>query len=213
MRSNSALVFSLVVCVAWLSGCTAPAQRPVESQPAATPTGAPSAGKASVIDPLAMREHERALAAMKAKRNAQAERILLAMTRSYSQFAGPHMNLGIIYHRTGRDREAEQAFRQAIAISPERADAYNHLGIVLRENGRFSEAREAYENALKVDPSYAYAYLNLGILYDLYLLDAKKALKHYELYQKLVSTPDPGVAKWVVDLRRRMKRNQKTAGR
>jgi Flp pilus assembly protein TadD len=150
---------------------------------------------------------------MKAGRDAQAEQMLVAMTRAYGQLAGPYVNLGIIYRRTGRGREAEQAFRRAIALSPGRADAYNHLGIVLRENGRFREAREAYESALRIDPSYAYAQLNLGILYDLYLFEAKKALQHYERYQKLVAAPDPKVAKWMVDLRRRMKRQRKTASR
>ncbi|NIM22346.1 MAG: tetratricopeptide repeat protein [Candidatus Latescibacteria bacterium] len=160
-----------------------------------------------------MGQYERALAAMRSKREKQAERMLLAMTRSYPELAGPYVNLGIIYYRTGRLREAELAFKEAIEISPNRADVYNHLGIVLRENGRFSEAREVYEHALQLDPLYAYARLNLGILFDLYLLDADSALHHYELYQSLASSPDEDVAKWIVDLKRRMRRSQKTAVR
>lgn len=217
MRFNKDLLFWLILCTVWLSGCAASAPRPSEAQPSAqpsaTPTDTTSQRKAPAISPSARREYKRALAAMKSNRDKQAERILLAMTQTYRDLAGPHVNLGIIYYRSGRVREAEQAFRKAIAISPHRADIYNHLGIVLRKSGRFSEAREAYENALQLDAFYAYAHLNLGILYDLYLLDADSALRHYELYQKSVATRDQQVAKWIVDLKRRMRRFQKTAVR
>lgn len=203
-----------ILCAAGLLGCTTPPPRnnvlaPNPAQPA--PAGKP--GQARAIDPAVKQRYERALRAMKAKRDKQAERLLLEITRTGPALAGPYVNLGIIYYRNHRLPEAERAFRTAISINPERADVYNHLGIVLRETGRFTEARETYQKALERDPSYAYAHLNVGILYDLYLLDANSALSHYELYQKLVSAPDPQVAKWIVDLERRAQVQQKTAVR
>ncbi|MFQ5993812.1 MAG: tetratricopeptide repeat protein [Acidiferrobacterales bacterium] len=207
MRFNSSLTLSIVFCVTALAGCAATSPR--SSEPQAPARHAGSADQAKVaISSLAVSEYERALAAMNAKRDTQAERILHAMTQTYDDLAGPHVNLGIIYHRNGRNREAEQTFRKAIEINPNRPDSHNHLGIVLRERGRFQEAHDAYLRALELDRSYAYAHLNLGILYDLYLLDSRKALQHYQRYQKLTTGPDPQVVKWIVDLKRRMKRRK-----
>jgi Tfp pilus assembly protein PilF len=204
------LPLMLICCTLWLTGCAAPSPRdsaPAPAQPA------PAGNQAPAIDPAVTQRYERALRAIKAKRDKQAEKLLLELTQTNRDLAGPYVNLGIIYYRNHRLQEAEQAFRTAITISPQRADVYNHLGIVLRETGRFAEARVTYQKALERDPSYAYAHLNIGILYDLYLLDAGSALTHYELYQKLVSAPDPQVAKWIVDLQRRAQGPQKTAVR
>lgn len=187
-----------------LAGCAAPAPRPSAGE-------TPAAGAPAPLDPTVVRQYERALAAMKAKRDAQAERLLLELVQSHSQLAGPQVNLGILYRRGGRQADAERVLRRAIALNPRRADAYNELGIALREQGRFAEARAAYERALALDPAYAFAHLNLGILYDLYLLQPHEALQHYERYQQLATAPDPEVEKWVVDLQRRTQRAQ--AGR
>lgn len=150
---------------------------------------------------------------MKAGQDSKAEALLLAFTREYPQLAGPHVNLGITYYRSGRLEQAEQALRRALDLNPSRADAYNHLGIVLRYRGRFEEARAAYEQALKLDANYSYAYLNLGILYDLYLFAPDKALTQYQHYQDLHAGDDQQVDKWIIDLKRRAQSSQKTAMR
>ncbi len=205
MRFADTGITLVILCAATLAGCAAPAPRP---------TDAPAPiGPAAAIDPAVVRQYERALAAMKAKRDPQAERMLLEIAERQPALAGPQVNLGILYQRSGRTADAERVLRQAIAINPKRADAHNQLGIALREQGRFKEARAAYEGALALDASYALAHLNLGILYDLYLLEPGKALQHYERYQQLLLTPDEEVAKWVVDLQRRTQRAQAAAGR
>lgn len=212
MRFNKSVPFLLFLCAVWLYGCATSTPRSSEPQPPATTqeTTAEKTDKSEpVVSPSAKRDYERALAAVKAKRHKQAERMLLEIIRAYADLAGPHVNLGIVYYRTGRLKEAEGALKNAIEINPQRTDAYNHLGIVLRRSGRFKEAREAYEKALRLDPDYEYAHLNLGILYDLYLLDAPKALDQYERYQKLLSEQDKQVAKWIVDLKRRIGRTKK----
>lgn len=211
MKSARHLTLLSILCAIGLVGCAAPSPRsaPAPAQPALTA----KQSQVPAVDPAVTQRYERALRAMKAKRDRQAEKLLLEITQANPSLAGPYVNLGIIYYRNHRLPEAEQAFRTAIRVSPQRADVFNHLGIVLRETGRFAEARDTYQKALQRDPSYAYAHLNLGILYDLYLLDASSALDHYELYQKLVATPDPQVAKWIVDLQRRAQGPQKTAVR
>jgi Tfp pilus assembly protein PilF len=212
VKSAKHLALLSVLCAIGLVGCAASSPRNSNSAPAlAQPAIAAKQSQTPAIDPAVTQRYERALRAMKAKRDKQAEKLLLEVTQINPSLAGPYVNLGIIYYRNHRLPEAEQAFRTAISVSPQRADVYNHLGIMLRETGRFAEARDTYQKALQLDPSYAYAHLNLGILCDLYLLDASSALSHYEFYQKLVSTPDSQVAKWIVDLQRRAEGPQKTA--
>ncbi len=210
MELNRNTVCLLFLCAALLGGCATSTPRSGEM---------PSAGAANFnesdpgISKRNQRDYERALAAIKAKRHKQAERILLEITQTNTDLSGPYANLGIVYYRTGRIEEAEKALRKAIALNPERADTYNHLGVVLRTNGKFQEARAAYEKALELKPGYSYAHLNLAILYDLYLLDASRALAHYDHYQQALTLEDKRVAKWVVDLKRRAKRAQKMAMR
>ncbi|UCE89659.1 MAG: tetratricopeptide repeat protein, partial [Pseudomonadota bacterium] len=88
-------------------------------------------------------------------------------------------------------------------LNPDNAAAYNHLGIVHRQRGDFKKAQDAYRQALKIEPDYALAHRNLGILYDLYMGDLSRALKHYERYQALTGGDDRQVDKWIVDLKRR----------
>ena len=83
---------------------------------------------------------------------------------------------------------------------------HNYLGLINRQAGDFQKAQEHYAQAILIDPAYSNAYRNLGILYDLYLGELHKALESYEQYQKLVDgqSKDQVVAKWIVDLKRRL---------
>ncbi|MFQ5545337.1 MAG: tetratricopeptide repeat protein [Acidiferrobacterales bacterium] len=208
MEFSRRLILACVVGTVWLSGCAVSKPRPSESQlPVAVTDGKKIK---SNVSPSAKRDYERALAWIQAKRYEQAERILVKMTQVYPTLSGPYVNLGMIYHRTGRPDQAMTALNKAIEINPQRPDTYNQLGIVLRSAGQFKAARDAYERALHFDPNYVYAHLNLGILYDLYLRDASKALDHYERYQSLLPAQDQQVSKWVVDLKRRTQKRKKT---
>ncbi len=195
-----------------LHACSSTGPRPPAASAAATPNNTRAkTGPAITLE--AGRAYERALKAMNTGRSADAEAMLLRLTREYPQLAGPHVNLGIIYYRSRRLQKAQVSLRQALTLNPSRADAYNHLGIVLRNSGRFEEARAAYEQALRLDPDYAYAHLNLGILHDLYLLKADRALSSYQRYQQLQAREDQQVTKWIVDLKRRVQAPQKTAAK
>ena len=82
--------------------------------------------------------------------------------------------------------------------------------MLLRRQGRFAEAQAAYERAISADPEYALAHYNLGVLNELYLQRIDLALLHFEYYQSL-SGGEAMVEKWIVDLRRRVEANQRTA--
>ncbi len=185
----------LLALLAGLAGCATPPEQETPPQDASAPPA---------ISPDVRKDYGRALKLMKKERYAQAEPLLRNLIQRAPQLAGPHTNLGIVYARTGRPKEAEQAFLKAIELKPDSAPAYNQLGILYREAGRFKEARDAYEKALAIDPDYAYAHLNLGITFDLYLQQPRLALKHYEDYQRLQKKEDKEVKLWIIDLQRRL---------
>jgi tetratricopeptide (TPR) repeat protein len=58
---------------------------------------------------------------------------------------------------------AVDAFRSAIAIDPEFAEAHNNLGNALRELGQLEEAEKHLRRALAIKPNYPEAHNNLGV--------------------------------------------------
>ena len=58
--------------------------------------------------------------------------------------------------------EALASYQQALAISPDLAEAHSNLGEALRRMGRLSEAVAACERALALDPELAEAHNHLG---------------------------------------------------
>ncbi len=180
----------VVVIAIVLTGCQSAPEKPSPAQ-AVMPAGA----KAS---------YAQAIAAVKAGHDKQAIQLFTGLTRDYPDFAASFTNLGLLYLKQEKLTEAEHAFNQAITINPADAVAYNHLGVVLRQRGQFNEARQAYEHALRINAGYASAHLNLGILNDIYLQNLETALQHYQRYQALTGETDQQVAKWIVDLERRV---------
>lgn len=63
-----------------------------------------------------------------------------------------------------RFAEAEAAYRRALEIRPDYAEAHNNLGYLLRLTKRFAEAEAAYRQALAIKPDYAEARWSLGLL-------------------------------------------------
>ncbi len=188
-------------------GTTGPA---ATTDPAATTgpgagTGGPAAapGNAGPVPPRAAQQYADALQLMKAGRTTEAELEFKQLTAAYPEFAGPQLNLGLLYLRGSRLPEAEAAFKAALERNPASAVAGNELGIVERKLGKFTEAEAAYQRTIAAEPNYAPAYLNLGVLYDLYLAEPQKALEQFEHYIQLAGE-NKQVAGWVVELRKRV---------
>jgi tetratricopeptide (TPR) repeat protein len=72
---------------------------------------------------------------------------------------------GIYLASTGKNREAEQAIRQAIQINPDEVLAHINLGNLLDQMGKKEEAEKAYQIAISLDPKNARAHYNLGLLF------------------------------------------------
>jgi len=158
----------------------------------------------AVAPERAVQAYERALQAMRSEDWIEAELELEQLVLEYPGFAGPYVNLAIVYMQNDRKEDAATALEQALATDPAHAAGNNQLAILLREQGQFDAAEQAYRRALQTDPGYALAYYNLGILLDLYMGRQSEALEYYEQYQALLAEPDQQVGRWIIDLRRRL---------
>jgi tetratricopeptide (TPR) repeat protein len=81
--------------------------------------------------------------------------------------------------RVARDwAEAVGAFRQALALRPDFADAWNELGYAFRNQGRYPESLDAYHEALRLRPDFPEALEYLGEAYVKMgrLADARRVL-------------------------------------
>ena len=74
-------------------------------------------------------------------------------------------NLGNVLDELGLAREAEFAYRHAIARSPDIADTWFNLGVLQERTGREKEALSTYERAYAIDPTYADALHNAALLH------------------------------------------------
>ncbi|HEX6995420.1 MAG TPA: tetratricopeptide repeat protein [Gammaproteobacteria bacterium] len=184
-----------------LAGCggtpTRPAAHPRDA------AGARAAPDAPVPEDV-LAAHAHAVELMRSGEDAAAAAELEAIVAAHPELPGPHVNLAILHRRAGRDDDARLALERALAIDPDHPEANNELGILLRERGEFEAAEAAYRRALAARPDYALALYNLGVLLDLYLQRPAEALECYEAYQRAAPEPDERVARWIVDLRRRV---------
>ncbi len=161
------------------------------------------AAEPPAIPPRAAQQYAQALDLMKAGRNTDAELEFKQLIAAYPQFAGPQLNLGLLYVRDSRLPEAEGAFKAALELAPANPVAGDELGIVERKLGKFTDAEAAYMRAIAAEPNYAPAHLNLGVLYDLYMAEPQKALDQFERYIEIAGE-NKQVAGWVVELRKRV---------
>ena len=104
--------------------------------------------------------------------------------------------LGVLYHRAGRNAEAENAFLAALDLEAENARAHMNLGLVLFEQEAYEAASVALRDALQLDDSLAYAHFALGILLMDYLGDASAAADAFERYRELGGS-DGRVSEWL----------------
>jgi tetratricopeptide (TPR) repeat protein len=72
-----------------------------------------------------------------------------------------HYNLGIALHADRKLDKAVAAYRKAIALQPELAQAHINLGVVLEEQNKLIEAEAAYRESIELRP-FATGYNNLG---------------------------------------------------
>jgi predicted O-linked N-acetylglucosamine transferase (SPINDLY family) len=72
-------------------------------------------------------------------------------------------NRGVCLQKMGRQAEAIEDFKRAIAIHPTLAEAFCNLGIAHRNLGDLPAALSAYDRAIEIAPSMVEAYCNKGV--------------------------------------------------
>ena len=75
------------------------------------------------------------------------------------------MSAALSHHQAGRLGEAEQLYRQILAVDPNHAVAWHLLGVIASQLGRNDAAEKSIGRALELQPNYAEARNNLGLAY------------------------------------------------
>ncbi len=91
--------------------------------------------------------------------------------------------------------------REAEAFLAERNDLYFDMAALCIKGKMYAKAEKELFRLLKIEGLKSDVHYNLGILYDHYLNDDKKAVKHYEEFLKLDpgSADAPAVRVWVAE--------------
>ncbi|HEY8354497.1 MAG TPA: tetratricopeptide repeat protein [Methylophilaceae bacterium] len=93
---------------------------------------------------------------------AQAETAARHLLQQYPGTFFLYNALGVALENQQKFSEAEQVYRQAIAIDSRVAEIHFNLGVVLGQLGRNEEAIASYRKAVMLRPNLAPAYFNLG---------------------------------------------------
>jgi len=115
------------------------------------------------------------------------EEIEETKTPEEQQDAVSQYNLGLTCFNLGRYQDAIEAYKQAIKIEPDNAEAYCCLGAAYSELDCHQEAIEACMQAIRFKPDYAEAHCRLGIAYGR-LGRHQEAIEAYK--QAIIIEPD-----------------------
>lgn len=90
---------------------------------------------------------------------------LIGQAVAFDRTAGLYQrNLGEMYRRAGRLKEAISLGRVACRLGPEDAEARYNLGLALLDAGHRKEALASYREAVKINPKHALCWNNLGVI-------------------------------------------------
>lgn len=121
-------------------------------------------------------------------RISQAEVQVRALLNSYRNAPVLYNVLGICQESQGRDREAAESYRRALALDPRVADLHVNLGAVLARLGDALAAAASYRKALRIRPNFAAAHFNLGTL-----LQAQGQLQEAAHHYQQAINHEPGL--------------------
>jgi len=95
----------------------------------------------------------------------QAEAEYLQALKLDPAFFPARFNLGMIYSRTGKDEEAEAAFRTLVAQHPSADLPRYRLGLILGRMKKFTEAEQSLLQTIEREPKNFDYHYALAILY------------------------------------------------
>jgi tetratricopeptide (TPR) repeat protein len=97
------------------------------------------------------------------KRLPEAVDVLEAAAQDAPQASRVFVVLGEARLRLGDPVRAEQAFRRALALSPDAAEAHFHLGTALYDQDKVEAAERCFRRAVELKPAHALAHYDLGL--------------------------------------------------
>jgi tetratricopeptide (TPR) repeat protein len=100
---------------------------------------------------------------------------------------GALVNLGTIFFRQNKFRQAREHYTRAVEADPCYPLAHFNLGNLADEQGDFGGARKHYMEAVRLNPRYADAYFNLALLCER-TSDILQAIGYWSTYLKLDTT-------------------------
>ena len=93
-----------------------------------------------------------------------------------------YYNRGIAYHKSGKEKEAEEDFDKVIIMDPRMSSAYVYRGLCRERLGKYKDALIDYTKALELKPNDAAVHNNIAYIYvsanDESFRDKIKALEH-----------------------------------
>ncbi len=96
-----------------------------------------------------------------------------------SDQAQVYMALGNVYSATGKNAEAIEMLKRALALMPNSDEGFRSLGKAYEANGKTALAIEAFKRAVRIDPYYWVNADELGKVYDI-SGDYDKALSEFQ---------------------------------
>lgn len=72
------------------------------------------------------------------------------------------LSLAIRHHNSGQIAQAENIYRQILAVQPNNIRANNYLGTIAIQTGHIDAAMQLFQKCIALKPDYADAYNNLG---------------------------------------------------
>jgi len=108
-------------------------------------------------------------------------------------------NLGVVFKRLGREKDARIAYQKAIDLKSDYPEALNNLAVIDIENLNYEAAKEKLLESVSLDENYAEPHFHLAALYEKEeKLD--EAVSHYTSFLKNSDKLDPDL-KRKIDLR------------
>jgi Flp pilus assembly protein TadD len=80
--------------------------------------------------------------------------------------ARDYLKEGLLQAGEGRDAKAAEAFRRALSVKPDWAEAHSLLGSALARSGNYAEAEQELRKAVTLKPDYAEGWYYLGQFYQ-----------------------------------------------
>jgi len=75
-------------------------------------------------------------------------------------------DLGNLLILASRPQEAEEAYRKAVEIAPDRVSALFNLALLQQQRGELRQSLRGYRRVLEIQPQHAWAWYQIGTLYE-----------------------------------------------